>query len=55
MIRIIKKFLIISLLIITKAIVYVGKSIYYFFDDNKNNIRKYYRSFQCVLKEELEK
>ena len=55
MIKLIKKFLIISLLVITNFIVYIAKIINNFIKENKDNIKKYYRSFRCVLKEELEK
>lgn len=55
MIKLVKKFLIISLLIITNFIVYIAKFINSFIKENKDNIKKYYRSFRCVLKEELEK
>lgn len=55
MIKIIKKFLIILLLITINIIVFIVKIIQDFYKQNKSKIEKYARSFKCVLKEELDK
>jgi len=53
--KIIKKFLTISLLLIISIISYIVKIIYQFLKENKSNIKKYYKSLKSVLKEELAK
>lgn len=55
MFKLIKKILIITILIFINISIYIAKIISDFLKENKNNFKKYSKSFYNVLKEELER
>lgn len=55
MLKFIKKSLILIVLITMKIIAHICKSIYEIYSKNKVKIKKYIKSFQNVLREELER
>lgn len=55
MVKLIKKFLIISILVTINIIAYIVKIIHNYYEENKSKIKKYLKSFYYVLKEELDK